>query len=98
LVLSQTITYAPSASALYLANAAKRQSAQQAFLGVGDIPYEQNAELTKIATMRGYISGPLVNLPASKEEILSAQAATHSDGHSVSHREPFRKPDLAAYP
>src|SRR5258706_5464732 len=33
--------------------------------------------------MRGYISGPLVNLPASKEEILSAQAATHSDGHSV---------------
>jgi len=83
LVLSHTITYAPSASALYLANAAKRQSAQQAFLGVGDIPYEQNAELTKIATMRGYISGPLVNLPASKEEILSAQAATHSDGHSV---------------
>jgi CHAT domain-containing protein len=83
LVLSHTITYASSASALYLIRTARRQSMQQAFLGIGGIPYEQNAELTKIATMRGYINGPLVNLPASREEILAAQDATHSDGHSV---------------
>lgn len=83
LVFFHTITYAPSASALYLARSRKPQSAQQAFLGIGDIPYEQNGELTKIATMRGFVTGPLVNLPASKEEILVAQGTTHGGGHSV---------------
>src|SRR6266436_2843586 len=83
LVFSHTITYATSASALYLANSVKHPPTQQTFLGIGGIPYEQNAELTKIATLRGYVSGPLVNLPASKDEILAAQAATHGDGHSV---------------
>ena len=83
LVFSRTITYATSASALYLANSLRHPPTQQTFLGIGGIPYEQNAELTKIATLRGYVSGPLVNLPASKDEILAAQAATHGDGHSV---------------
>jgi CHAT domain-containing protein len=83
LVFSHTITYATSASALYLANSVKHPPTQQAFLGIGGVPYEQNAELTKIATLRGYVSGPLVNLPASKDEILAAQAATHSDGQSA---------------
>lgn len=83
LVFSHTITYATSASALYLANSVKHPPTQQTFLGIGGIPYEQNAELTKIATLRGYVSGPLVNLPASKDEILAAQATTHSDGQST---------------
>ena len=83
LVFSHTITYATSASALYLANSVKHPPTQQTFLGIGGIPYEQNAELTKIATLRGYVSGPLVNLPASKDEILAAQATTHSDGKST---------------
>ena len=83
LVFSHTITYATSASALYLANSVKHPPTQQTFLGIGGIPYEQNAELTKIATLRGYVSGPLVNLPASKDEILAAQAATQSDGQST---------------
>jgi CHAT domain-containing protein len=82
-VLSHTITYSSSASALYLVRSPRQELAQQAFLGIGGIPYEQNVELTKVATLRGYINGPLVNLPASKVEILAAQAATHSDGHSV---------------
>jgi len=83
LVFSHTITYASSASFLYLVKAAAPRPAQQLFLGVGGIPYEQNAELAKIATMRGYVTRKLVNLPASKEEVLAAQALTHSDGHSL---------------
>jgi CHAT domain-containing protein len=83
LVFSHTITYATSASALYLANSVKHPPTQQTFLGIGGIPYEQNVELTKIATLRGYVSGPLVNLPASKDEILAAQATTQSDGQST---------------
>jgi CHAT domain-containing protein len=56
---------------------------EHALLGIGGIPYEQNAELTKLATLRGYISSPLVNLPASKEEVLAAQAAFRSDSDTV---------------
>ena len=83
LVSSHTITYAPSATAQYLVNSLPNQHSERAFLGIGGIPYEQNAELTKLATMRGYISSPLVNLPASKEEVLAAQAAVHSGGNTV---------------
>ena len=83
LIFSHTITYASSASFLHLVKAAAPRPSQQLFLGVGGIPYEQHAELIKIATLRGYVSGRLVNLPASKEEILAAQAVTHSDAHSI---------------
>jgi len=83
LIFSHTITYASSASFLHLVKAAAPRPSQQLFLGVGGIPYEQNAELAKIAALRGYISGRLVNLPASKEEILAAQAVTHSDAHGI---------------
>jgi CHAT domain-containing protein len=83
LVSSRTITYAPSATSLYLTNSAPQKPAQYPLLAIGGIPYEQNAELTKLATMRGYISTPLVNLPASKEEVLAAQAAFPSDGDTV---------------
>jgi CHAT domain-containing protein len=83
LVSSHTVTYAPSATSLYLANSAPQQSARHALLGVGGIPYEQNEELTKLAMLRGYASSPFVNLPASKEEVLAAQAALRSDTHTV---------------
>src|SRR5712664_48625 len=83
LVSSHTITYASSATSLYLTNSAPQKPARRSLLGIGGIPYEQNAELTKLATMRGYISTPLVNLPASKEEVLAAQAALPSDSDTV---------------
>jgi len=83
LVSSHTITYAASATSLYLLNSAQHHAVQHALLGIGGIPYEQNAELTKLATLRGYISSPLVNLPASKEEVLAAQAAFRSDSDTV---------------
>ncbi len=83
LVSSYTITYAPSATALYLVNSVPQQPAQRVLLGIGGIPYEQNADLTKLATLRGYISSPLVNLPASREEVLEAQAAFPSEGDTL---------------
>jgi len=83
LVSSHTITYAPSATFLYLAKSAPAPSSQHALLGIGGIPYEKNADLTKVATLRGYISSPLVDLPASKEEVLAAQAAIRSDSDTV---------------
>ena len=83
LVSSHTITYAPSATFLSFVNSAQSQSTQHTFLGIGGIPYGQNAELSKLATLRGYISSPLVDLPASKEEVLAAQAAIRSDNDTV---------------
>jgi CHAT domain-containing protein len=76
MVSSHTITYAPSATALYLLNSIPpRETAQRGLLGVGGVPYDQAPELNKLATLRGYTSGGLTNLPASKDEVLAAQAA-----------------------
>jgi CHAT domain-containing protein len=76
MVASHTITYAPSATALYLMHSIPLQeTAQRALLGVGGVPYDQTPELNKLATLRGYTSGALTNLPASKDEVLAAQAA-----------------------
>ena len=83
LVSSHTITYAPSATFLYVAKSASARSSQHALLGVGGIPYEKNADLTKVATLRGYISSPLIDLPASKDEVIAAQAAFRSDSDTV---------------
>jgi CHAT domain-containing protein len=84
LVSSHTITYAPSASAMYLLNSlTPREPAERALLGVGGIPYDKTAELNKLAMMRGYISSPLVNLPASRDEVLAAQAAVRADGNTL---------------
>jgi CHAT domain-containing protein len=83
LVSSHTITYSPSATFLYLAKSTPSPSSQHALLGIGGIPYERNADLTKVATLRGYISSPLVDLPASKEEVLEAQAAIRTPSDTV---------------
>ena len=82
LVSSHTITYAPSATFLYLAKSAPGPASQHVLLGIGGIPYEKNADLAKMATLRGYMS-PLVDLTASKEEVLAAQAAIRSDSDTV---------------
>ena len=83
LVSSHTITYATSATSLHLVNSAPQQAGQHAFLGIGGIPYEQNPELTKVATIRGYITSPLHDLANSKDEVLGAQAAIHGEGDTV---------------
>jgi CHAT domain-containing protein/tetratricopeptide (TPR) repeat protein len=84
LVYSHTITYAPSASAMYLVNSMPpRQPAQKALLGVGGIPYDQTADLNKLAKMRGYTNDTLPTLPASKEEVLAADAAVHAGANTL---------------
>jgi CHAT domain-containing protein/tetratricopeptide (TPR) repeat protein len=83
LVSSHTITYATSATSLHLVNSVPQQAGRHAFLGIGGIPYEQDPELTKVATMRGYVTSPLHNLANSKEEVLGAQAAIHGEGDIV---------------
>lgn len=84
LVYSHTITYAPSASAMHLVNLmSPHLPAQEALLGVGGIPYDQTPDLNKLAKMRGYTNDALADLPASKEEVLAADAAVHTRGNTL---------------
>src|ERR1700730_4999367 len=83
LVSSHTITYAPSATFLYFRKPPPGPASQHGLLGIGGIPYEKNADLAKMATLRGYMSSPLVDLTASKEEVLAAQAAIRSYSDTV---------------
>ncbi len=84
LVYFHTITYAPSASAMYLVNSmTPHQPAQQALLAVGGIPYDQTAGLNQLAKMRGYTDDALASLPASKEEVLAADAAFHTGANTL---------------
>jgi CHAT domain-containing protein len=84
LVYSHTITYAPSSSAMYLVNSVTpRQPTQQSLLGVGGIPYDQTADLNKLAKMRGYTNDALAGLPASKDEVLAADAALHNRSNTL---------------
>jgi CHAT domain-containing protein len=84
LVYSHTITYVPSASAMYLINSmTPHEPAQQALLAVGGIPYDQTADLNKLVKMRGYTNDALSSLPASKDEVLAAEAAVHSGTNTL---------------
>jgi CHAT domain-containing protein len=84
LVYSHTITYAPSATAMYLVNSmTPHQPVQQTLLAVGGIPYDQTADLNKLAKMRGYTTNALVSLPASKDEVLAAEAAVHGGTNTL---------------
>jgi CHAT domain-containing protein len=84
LVQTHTISYAPSATAMYLMSSiAPHKRAQQTLLGVGGIPYDHADDLNKLVTLRGYSNSALVNLPASKEEVLAADAAVQSGGNTL---------------
>jgi CHAT domain-containing protein len=84
MVSSHTITYAPSATALYLMHSMPaHETAQRTLLGVGGIPYDETPELNKLATLRGYTNGALTNLPASKDEVLAAQAAVGNGSETL---------------
>ena len=78
LVETHTVIYEPSATAFYLLTQIRRQSHTFAheFLGVGGIPYDPT-ELKQASLTRGYDANELSNLPASKDEVLAAEAAIH---------------------
>lgn len=84
LVSTHTITYARAASGVYFAKSLPTSKpVERALLGVGGIPYDQTPELKKLAVMRGYVRTPLVDLPASREEVAAAQTVLRADGNTL---------------
>jgi CHAT domain-containing protein len=77
-VETHTVINEPSATAFYLL--AQERSRPHTFahmlLGVGGVPYDATA-LKEVSLTRGYDPDKLANLPASKDEVLAAEAALH---------------------
>jgi CHAT domain-containing protein len=73
LLESHTISYAPSASTLYmLERTAVGRRSSQTLLAVGGVPYGEDAALTRLASLDGLVNGPLSDLPGSKDEVDAA--------------------------
>ena len=77
LVNLHTITYAPSATSMYLMNhnPPMQHAQKHSLLAVGGISYTQKPEVSKLAVSTGYVRGGLTELPGSKQEVLAASAA-----------------------
>ena len=68
---THTVVYAPSSSSFYLLSTQRRhRSDRHALLAIGGVPYGPN-ELKQV----GHHTDALSDLPASKDEVLAAQAA-----------------------
>ena len=81
-LMTHTISVAPSVSAFYtLSTGSEPRVIARNFLGVGGVPYNQDA--LKFATTRGYEAIGLGNLPGSEEEVTTAAALTGSKGRST---------------
>jgi CHAT domain-containing protein len=78
---THTVIYEPSATSFYLLTSQRRRptSPVHALLAVGGVPYSP-AELKQASVTRGYEPGALSDLPASKDEVLAAEAALHGPG------------------
>jgi CHAT domain-containing protein len=78
---THTVVYEPSASSFYLLASQKRRSAPPArsLLAIGGVPYNPT-ELKQANITRGYDGGALSDLPASKDEVLAAEAALRGTG------------------
>lgn len=80
---SHTVIYEPSATSFYLLKSQRRRAASgHALLAVGGVPYNP-AQLKEASVTRGYDPGSLTDLPASKDEVMAAEAAVHSQGDVV---------------
>ena len=78
LVEMHTVIYAPSATSFFLLTQDRRHlhPFTHELLGVGGVPYDPK-ELKQASLTRGYDADELSNLPASKDEVLVAEAAIH---------------------
>ena len=77
---SNTVIYEPSATSFYLLRSSeRRRPSQHALLAIGGIPYNAG-DLREASTTRGYDPGSLSDLPASKDEVLAAEAAIPGPG------------------
>jgi CHAT domain-containing protein len=81
---THTVVYSPSASAFYLlaTKLRHRTQARHGLLAVGGIPYGRG-ELKLVAVTRGYDENALADLPASKDEVLVADAAVPGRGNTL---------------
>jgi CHAT domain-containing protein len=72
----QIVTYAPSASALYLLTSErdKPRRPEAALLAVGGVPYDPQG-LRKLSRFRGVENDAMSSLPASRDEVLAARDA-----------------------
>ena len=79
---THTVIYEPSATSFYLLTSQKHRptSSAHALLAVGGVPYSP-AELKQASITRGYDAGALSDLPASKDEVIAAEAALHGPGN-----------------
>jgi CHAT domain-containing protein len=78
---THTVVYEPSATSFYLLTSQKRPAASsaRALLAVGGVPYSP-AQLKQATITRGYDPEALSDLPASKDEVMAAEAALHGTG------------------
>jgi CHAT domain-containing protein len=78
---THNVIYEPSATSFYLLTSQKRRSTSSAhgLLAVGGVPYSPT-ELKQANITRGYDPAALSNLPASKDEVIAAEAALHRPG------------------
>ncbi len=81
---THTVIYEPSATSFYLLKSQKRRRPvpEHALLAVGGVPYNP-VELKQVTATRGYEPGSLSDLPASKDEVMAAEAAVHGAGDVV---------------
>ena len=79
---THTVIYEPSATSFYLLTSQRHSptSAARALLAVGGVPYSPT-ELKHASVTRGYEPEALSDLPASKDEVIAADAALPGAGN-----------------
>jgi len=79
---THTVICEPSATSFYLLTSQRHRptSSARALMAVGGVPYSP-AQLKQASITRGYDSGTLGDLPASKDEVIAADAALRGPGN-----------------
>ena len=80
---THTVVYEASATSFYLLKSQPRHAtSDHGLLAVGGVPYNPS-ELKEASVTRGYEPGSLTELPASKDEVMAAEAAVRAPGDVV---------------
>lgn len=100
---SHTVAYSPSASSFYLLATETRRPRRfsHALLAIGGVPYSPG-ELKQVSLTRGYDAHDTSDLPASKFEVLAAEAAVHDRSSTIllgpnATESAFKRADLGQY-
>jgi len=102
-VETQNVIYEPSSTVFVLltTQTSRTHPITRTLLAVGGIPYSP-AELKQVSLTRGYEGGDLSDLPASKDEVLAADAAVHDSSNTLllgskGTESAFKRADLPGY-